>query len=144
MTTLKNDFLLENVNFRPTSYTLIVSTHYRHWVDNVPVCDDAIYPDTETFSFAAPLKESVTMSAPEFSQATFGVALFPNPTTGLLTLENNGIEIQTVKVFDNLGRTVKTIMHYKMLDISDLNNGIYFIECNTNQGRWISKIILSK
>lgn len=144
VTTLENDFLLENVNFTPANYTLIVNTHYRHWVDNVPVCDDAIYPDTETFSFVAPLTQSVTLSAPEFSEAASGVTLFPNPTTGLLTLENKSIEIQAVKVFDNMGRTVKTIMPDKMLDISDLNNGIYFIECNTNLSRWISKIILSK
>ena len=56
-------------------------------------------------------------------------------------------ETQSIIVRNILGTSVKNISTNKNifnLDISDLENGIYFIEISTKLGKRIEKIILAK
>lgn len=64
--------------------------------------------------------------------------IFPNPTTGELTI--TGVEAeqttQTVEIYDNTGRLVETHSRASLhgngltIDISHLPNGVYFIQIN--------------
>ena len=57
--------------------------------------------------------------------------IYPNPTTGQLTIEGVELKIENVEILDILGRMVKT---YRLnsstnatLDVSELSNGTYFV-----------------
>jgi len=79
------------------------------------------------------------------------VKVFPNPTSGLVKLSfakntNNNISIS---IFDEKGSLVKSINNKDIslemdLDISDLNNGLYFINIRSDQNSVTKKIILRK
>jgi len=58
----------------------------------------------------------------------------------------------TLKVYDALGRTIKTLVNQKQragyyelkFDASNLSSGIYFYEIKANNFRSIKKMILTK
>ena len=62
------------------------------------------------------------------------ITAFPNPTTGQVHLHTNNIEISNFEIFNHLGeQVIKSCTIIKendsnyMLDVSNLNTGIYFI-----------------
>lgn len=66
--------------------------------------------------------------------------IFPNPARDKLTIRNNR-EFSEIEVFDSYGKQIfKTIIESKekSIDISNLRNGIYFINFInlTNQNRY--------
>ena len=66
-------------------------------------------------------------------------ALYPNPTTDKLTVLTKQ-QFSSVKIYDNIGREVKTFNNIKVLNVSDLNTGLYFLKTNTGlQARFIKK-----
>ena len=76
------------------------------------------------------------------------IRIYPNPTEGKLFIQNMKLtENQSIIVRNILGTSVKNISTNKNifnLDISNLENGIYFIEISTKLGKRIEKIILAK
>ena len=55
------------------------------------------------------------------------VSVFPIPTNGVLNI-NTGKKIRTVDVLDVNGRSIKKYSLFNnQVDISELNNGLYFI-----------------
>lgn len=54
--------------------------------------------------------------------------IFPNPTSGLLTIIGSTTSIRSCKIIDGYGKVIKlsTIIN-NQLDISDLSCGLYFI-----------------
>ncbi|HMR89631.1 MAG TPA: T9SS type A sorting domain-containing protein, partial [Saprospiraceae bacterium] len=75
------------------------------------------------------------------------VTLIPNPTTGLLTIRNNGKQsITTVKIINALG--VSSTLPYdqsSQIDISFLPNGVYFLNIEFMDGiHSTHKVILVK
>lgn len=69
---------------------------------------------------------------------TAQVALYPNPTTGILNILADGL--QEVSVLDINGRNVMTFNN-SVIDMSDLANGVYFVRVITNNGISTQKII---
>ena len=70
--------------------------------------------------------------------------VYPNPTTGELTINNGQLTIGNVEVFDVLGRMQKSRraeVQNVVLDISDLPNGIYFLRITTDKGIVMQKVI---
>tara|TARA_R100000935_G_scaffold15425_1_gene30763 strand:- start:35721 stop:38591 length:2871 start_codon:yes stop_codon:yes gene_type:complete len=55
------------------------------------------------------------------------VVLFPNPTTGALTIETN-LHFTEILLYDVSGRLVKSMMFHNQLEFSTLSPGIYFLE----------------
>ena len=75
------------------------------------------------------------------------VSLIPNPTTGLITIRNNGKEsISTVKIINPLG--VSSTLPFdqsSQVDISFLSNGVYFLNIQFMDGSNATrKVILVK
>jgi hypothetical protein len=66
------------------------------------------------------------------------IFLYPNPTTGILTIE--GIEGKT-EVYDLYGRLVLTA-EANTLDLSFTPNGIYFVKATGENGRIISRRVV--
>jgi hypothetical protein len=144
-TTLNNEFTIENVDLTTSNYTLIVIANYSRWVDGQAICDFTNNSDTATLSFSAPLTQTVTLSS-NFFDINDTFILFPNPTNGLLEFKSDEAILHTINVYDSLGRSVKMFnaISSKILDLKDLENGIYLIELNTAKGKVTRKIILKK
>ncbi|RZJ99874.1 MAG: T9SS type A sorting domain-containing protein [Flavobacterium sp.] len=68
------------------------------------------------------------------------VSLFPNPATNSINVKT-GEEIISLTVLDQLGKVVLTKNQSDNLDISTLQNGIYFVNIKTNEGTLVKKFI---
>ncbi|MCQ2295438.1 MAG: T9SS type A sorting domain-containing protein [Bacteroidales bacterium] len=64
--------------------------------------------------------------------------MYPNPTTGILNIAADGVK--EVVVMDVDGRVVMT-EHSNVVDMSNLNNGVYFVRVITNNGADTQKIV---
>ena len=64
--------------------------------------------------------------------------VYPNPTTGIVNIEAEGIE--NVEVMDMTGRTVMTA-NGSTVDMSALNNGVYMLRVNTVNGSSLQKVV---
>ncbi|MCD4789342.1 MAG: choice-of-anchor J domain-containing protein, partial [Bacteroidales bacterium] len=75
------------------------------------------------------------------------IRIYPNPSTGLLNIENSGEIFNQVKILSIAGRVVNEFELQGLntkLDLSHLDNGIYFVMfIDTNSGQTITqKLIL--
>lgn len=73
-----------------------------------------------------------------------GVQVFPNPTTGKVYI--NGVEDATVKVYNTAGTVVATYNTFndQVIDLSNMNNGIYFIQITMDNETISKKVNLIK
>jgi len=73
-----------------------------------------------------------------------GIAIYPNPTHGLLTINNNkGIDVQ-VTIYDINGRLLVSKSNndtMTTLDITNFSNGIYLLRIQTELGDFTKKVI---
>ena len=109
---------------------------------NQNICDFNNIQDTANLSFTTPLSGPVTLSTTAIIENNDNI-IYPNPTSGSISLNNN---IDSILIYDNIGRKVKQYINFKnsMVDISEFENGVYFIETNESNKRNIQKIILKK
>lgn len=68
------------------------------------------------------------------------ISLFPNPATNSINVKSNE-EIISLTVLDQLGKVILTKNQSSNLDISSLQNGIYFANIKTNDGNVVKKFI---
>lgn len=142
----ENDFVIPNVNIDSQNYTLVVNVYKRRFVNGVLVCDNLIDSDTETLQFSAPLTGLIALSSSDFNpQESKHVTIFPNPTNGLLTIASKDT-ITVVDVFDHLGRKVHqyNAIQNNQIDLSHLEDGIYFVAIENSNKKFIRKLILKK
>lgn len=66
------------------------------------------------------------------------VKLYPNPTTGIVNIEAEGIK--DIEVMDIAGRTVLTT-DKSTFDMSTLANGVYMVRINTESGSTTQKVV---
>jgi len=79
------------------------------------------------------------------------ITVYPNPTTGQLTIDNGQLTIDNVEVYDIYGKktsySLTLLPSYSLLtdevviNISHLPNGIYFIKIQTDKGLINKKVI---
>ena len=87
--------------------------------------------------------EGVGVSENELS----GITVYPNPTTGQLTIDNGDLMIDNVVIFDVYGRILKAEDRKRkgegtiVMDISELSRGIYFMKIYTEKGEVIRKVV---
>ncbi|MCC6183011.1 MAG: T9SS type A sorting domain-containing protein [Bacteroidia bacterium] len=74
------------------------------------------------------------------------VKLYPNPTTSKLKLsiQNLKNEQLSIKITDVLGREIKTLEYEEEIDLSDLENGIYFLSFYQNKQVLTTKKIIKQ
>lgn len=77
-----------------------------------------------------------------------GFRVWPNPTTGLLNMEFDANTLATVDVFNVLGERVMTntfnASGIRVMDLSSLNNGVYYMNVLANGHTLTERITLSK
>ncbi len=76
------------------------------------------------------------------------LSIFPNPTTGITTYQVQGISnLLELDICDHLGRTVLSLeggLEKKEVDLSNLENGVYYLTAKNDAGIWSEKIVLLK
>lgn len=81
----------------------------------------------------------------EYSElSNFSVS--PNPTSGLLILENENISTLSSTLFNAFGQKLGTWENVQSIDLSGFTNGFYFLETSdeTEKTKTVNKIILQK
>jgi len=79
------------------------------------------------------------------TQSDLKIDVYPNPTTGTITIE--GQEIEKIEIFDITGKRILEMLVNKTnetisVDISAFNNGVYLLKVQTNLGVSVNKIVL--
>ncbi|MDP5100373.1 MAG: M36 family metallopeptidase, partial [Nonlabens sp.] len=102
---------------------------------------DDRFDQTEAFDVPAPLSVNDVLANQ--------IKVFPNPSTGLITLSS--LEVLTdvsVSVVDLNGRvllqTEEKSLSVLKLDLSFLSNGVYLLNINTPLGNQATKVIINK
>lgn len=75
------------------------------------------------------------------------ISIYPNPTNGLVSIAANLLthENYSVTVYDSFGKLLLNVENTNTIDLSELNNGVYFISVITETGISVNKkIALSK
>jgi hypothetical protein len=72
------------------------------------------------------------------------IKVYPNPTNGRLTIENEKLTVENVEVYDVVGRVVQTFPVSAMsnetsIDISHLSAGIYFLQVGKEKVKVVKK-----
>jgi uncharacterized repeat protein (TIGR01451 family) len=69
------------------------------------------------------------------------ISLYPNPASSLLYIKTEGIQPQTITIYDVNGQAVLTHLFTPELDIHNLASGVYLLEINSVEGvarkRWV-------
>ena len=104
----------------------------------------AVYPECESeLALTAQGDDFVRFKNVSVSeQALNNVKLYPNPTSGQLSIEAEGMT--HVNVYDLVGQCVMqmtTDNGQATIDISQLHNGIYFIKVHSAKGSVIQRVV---
>ncbi len=70
--------------------------------------------------------------------------IYPNPAGDVFTLELNTSSSKTINIFDMMGRSIlseQTSEMKKQIEIKDLDKGVYFLQINCADRRYVSKLI---
>lgn len=117
--------IIRSGTFQYTVENLIPATTYYYSMTAYDENDEAICIDEGAFTtlsdIGIPNHENVK------------IVLYPNPTTGILTIDNGQSAIGEMQIFDIYGRRLQTFEiseTSKTLDISNFANGIYLIKLN--------------
>ena len=89
----------------------------------------------------APLSiELIPDAVPEYSKEA---KVYPNPAQNMLHVEGTGLT--EVEVFNIMGQSVLHVgENFETVDISHLQNGIYFVRLKTNDGEKTVKLVVEK
>ena len=71
------------------------------------------------------------------------ISVSPNPTNGNINI-NSRFTIKSIELFDVQGRILETSLEKSAstkINISDKQNGIYFLKINTEKGSKVEKIV---
>ena len=74
------------------------------------------------------------------------IKVYPNPTKGELIINNGELKIESVTIYDIMGKTLNnfqlsTLNSQLKIDISHLPNGVYFLKIETANGTTTQKVI---
>lgn len=70
------------------------------------------------------------------------MVIYPNPADDVLTIR--GIDVKSVKIYNMTGQRVSEISNKSMLDVSNIEPGIYVIDVNDRNDKSYKEVILIK
>jgi uncharacterized repeat protein (TIGR01451 family) len=125
-------------NNNNTPGTQIKNTAYIYFDFNEPVVTNTAINTIETITG---IKSS--------SNTNDDWNVYPNPSTGVLYIVNSSSlkEASQIQVINSIGQTLleETITNnYKNIDLSKLNNGVYFVKIVSDKQSVIKRVVLSK
>ena len=100
-----------------------------HTLTNTEGCDSII-----TLNLTIETENNIFDSQSDF------INIHPNPTTEKVVI-NIKENLQNIRVFDFTGRTILKNQSTNIIDLSDFENGIYFIEIETYKNKIIKRVV---
>ena len=133
---MKDGMLLETLQHPLFEYTdLDVDFDETHVYIVIAVFDDGCERASEPLS--------VTVHWDAVQENAKEAKVYPNPANNLLQVEGAGL-VQ-VEVFNIMGQSVLRVgENFEAIDISRLQNGIYFVRLKTNDGEKTVKLVVEK
>lgn len=121
-----------------TPGTQIENTAYIYFDFNAPVVTNTAINTIETVT---------GIKSQSFNEIGWNV--YPNPSTGVLYVVNsNSVKEETqIQVLNAIGQTVfeeAINSSYKTIDLSKLNNGIYFVKIISDKSSIVKRVVLSQ
>lgn len=82
----------------------------------------------------------------EYVNNSISVDIYPNPTTGNITVETDKVEFKNIELFDYQGRVVwqqnkSEDNHVIQINLSNISNGLYLLRMATEEGVVTKKIV---
>jgi hypothetical protein len=138
----QDDFQIPLNNTSTDNFSLSVKTYFSTSFG----CNFGLLIDSQTVPFSTPVNTTIVLlSNVDFNDLNNNFIIFPNPSNGVLQIRNESNQIREVKVYDSLNRLVKVYTNnYEIIDLTELIDGIYLVELNTEKGKFIKKIVLEK
>lgn len=110
-----------------TSYSVYVTAN----------CGDDESENSATITF-------VTLPNGVNSYVLDNTAVYPNPTTGLVTIQNTNVSIQRIEVYDVYGKLLNSVEvndNTITLDVTNFASGVYFTRIMTENGMVTKRIV---
>ncbi len=146
----------------PESYTVVIINHQLNDTTDVTGLTELFYEEAiaiditdKSYKVKAVYEEcesefALTANGEDFIRVTnlsvdenqMNVKLYPNPTSGQLNIEAE--EMTTVSVYDVVGQCVMQTAAQDgraTIDMSQLQNGIYFVKVNTGNGSAVQRVV---
>ncbi len=84
--------------------------------------------------------DDCTLGVSNYSLA--GISIYPNPVNNILYINNEGIDIKIIEIYDVLGKKVLvTTENTIQIDVTNLHSGLYLVNIQTDQGGITKKIM---
>jgi len=102
---------------------------------------------TSTFNTAKFDEATVTVGSVGIQTITndeLRITVYPNPTTGELNIQSSTFKVQSVEIYDIMGKKQKSRRAEEqnvVMDISEFPSGVYFVKINTENGTITKKVI---
>jgi hypothetical protein len=87
---------------------------------------------------------AINLDAADFVAQKSSVNIFPNPTASILNFDKSEFtEISKIEIFDLTGKTIGANyeLNSKVIDVSGLQAGIYFVKFTTKDGVLVKKFV---
>lgn len=127
-TSLNHNFFIPT----PDSINYVVNLTVYNSESNI-ICDYSTVQDSRT----------LTLANDDFVLASNDLKVSPNPTDGAFQIQSENQNIDTVKLYNFVGNLIKVSTTLDN-DISNLQDGIYFVVVETENGTIAKKIVLQK
>jgi CotH kinase protein/Secretion system C-terminal sorting domain len=109
----------------PTTYSGQVQK-FKDWLNTRLTWLDANIPGDSNSCLALSNNEEVFLKN--------DVSVYPNPVRNLLNIENKNQIISTIEIYDFLGKLIISKNNEVSIDVSNVENGIYFCKINNING----------
>lgn len=146
----------------PDSYTVVIINHQLNDTTNVTGLTElfyeeaihiditdksykvkAVYDECESeFALNANGEDFIRVTNLSVDECQMNLKLYPNPTSGQLSIE--AVDMTLVSVYDLVGQCVMQMTaddNQTAIDLSQLQNGIYFIKVNTANGSAVQRVV---
>ena len=134
-------------SFATTPYVLLKDKFLNKLVDlknnaeyQFTITDDAKTKDDNRFEV---IFSNNSTSIENISNTSSTLSVYPNPATDVLNISvSNGTKVNNVNIYNVSGKLVTTAkVTANQINISELNNGVYFIEVLTENGKLTTKFV---
>jgi len=125
----RNDELIDHVSPATVSYSNDIEENgvYKYCV--IPV-----YP------FVCNLDQECFEATVGITSYNHNILIYPNPANNIIHIA--GIDVAHIKIFNNIGQLILTQQHTNTLNVSALQNGIYFLSIETPTGHTTQKKLI--
>tara|TARA_B100000508_G_scaffold141093_1_gene146640 strand:+ start:163972 stop:165261 length:1290 start_codon:yes stop_codon:yes gene_type:complete len=126
------------------AYTDTVDLYATQWLLHF-VCGATEYCKCNTTEDPTPCHEAPTSALSEYTKDEAYLNTYPNPAYNELNIHANGEEMERVEITNINGQVVYSKRLNKLdhkIDVSQFNEGIYFVKVSTAKGIQTNKVII--